>query len=118
MALIFLYSCDKDNGIMQPVELRFKNSTGMFIDSVFFNVNEENIRYKITNMDIDETTDYIEFDYSYSPPLTTIQTDNLIIDHPVTDLLCCLTNGKYTVDFEIVVDNNNEETSTVTTKDN
>ena len=113
-----LCSCDKNNSIEQPVELRFSNTTGMLIDSIFFNINEENQRYKFTNIGIDETTDYVDFDYSYSPPLATIYIDSLIVNHPRTDLVCCLIEGKYTVEFNLVLDSNNEQkTATCATKD-
>jgi len=109
LLFFILYSCDKANDIRQPVELRFKNSTGEFIDSVFFNFGDENHYYKIANMGIDEITDYENFDNGYFNVLTTLHIDTLMLSHPTTDLLCCLSKGKYTVEFEIVLDDNNEE---------
>ena len=111
--LASLCSCNNDNARGESVELRFTNSTGMFVDSVFFNVNEDNIRYKVESLEEGETTDYVQFTYSYTPPLATIHTDGLIISHPRTDLVCCFVEGKYTIEFEIFLDNNNEEKSRI-----
>jgi len=117
--IVVLFSCDKKEDFMPPVELRFSNSTGIFIDSVFFNVGREVHNYKVVNMNIDETTDYIKFDNGYFNVATTVHNGSIIIDHPTTDLLCCLSEGKYTVDFEIFIDENNEEkTSTKVIEDN
>lgn len=103
---------------MQPVELRFSNSTGMPIDSVFFNIGEDMQNYKVENMSIGEITEYEKFDYGYFNVQTTAHIDGLVLTHSRIDLLCCLSEGRYTVDFEIVLDSNNEEkTSTNVTMD-
>jgi hypothetical protein len=112
------YSCDKDNNIDRPVELRFSNLTGSTVDSVFFNVGLEVHDYKVDNLDDNAVTDYIKFDNAYSNVASTIHIGTQIFNHPRIDLVCCLTEGKYTVNIEIVRDSNNEEiSSTSVTED-
>lgn len=120
LLLLFAFnSCDKGNNIEQPVELRFANLTGLSIDSVFFNVGRDIHNYKISDLGIDQTTDYISFNSSYWRPLATVHIDSLVISHPRTDLVCCLIEGKYTIELNVVLDRDNEQkTSTFAVEDN
>jgi len=107
LLVISFIACEKEVGPgSNQVEIRFKNDTAMFIDSVLLHISRETGLSKLSNLDIGEVTEYSEYKGAYFEMLPTVYSDTLVIPNSgAFDLLCCIAPGRYRVDIVTELDN-------------